>query len=461
MKENKYPASPSLKYAQLIVTYLPTRTFKGLEPLKVFFACRLLFLCLLLFLWLGSISVGYAQNGTSPKSKQQIEREKKQNLKKIAETNQILKETSQQRQASVGQLSALKQQISSRTQLINSISGEVGLLDRDMRDLLQVAAAMERDMANLKKEYAAMVYAASKATTSYSKLLFLFSAPTFTQLAMRFQYLKQYAAARKNQVKQVEKIRITLTTQREKLSIKKREKQQLLNSQITENASLLTLKSKQSEVVDQLSQRESQLREELADSEKAINRLEKMMTDLIEDEIRKAADARRASREKAKEEVTVEEEASERTSIALTPETAALASSFANSKSKLLWPVKSGFISGKFGKHEHPVLKGVYVENLGVNIQTNKGEAVRTVYDGIVTSDSRIPGLNHVVAVQHGDFITVYANLSGTNVKVNQKVKAKDVIGVVYTDKDGVSELQFQIWKNYDRLDPEVWLFEK
>ena len=66
-----------------------------------------------------------------------------------------------------------------------------------------------------------------------------------------------------------------------------------------------------------------------------------------------------------------------------------------------------------------------------------------------------------MVAVQHGDYITVYANLSRVNVKTNQKVKAKDPLGEVYTDKDGVSELQFQIWKNYDRLNPEAWLFDK
>ena len=86
---------------------------------EVFFAYSR-FVRVLLMLWLvaGFAGVSYAQ-----KSKQQLEREKKQNLKKITETNQILQETSEQRQASVGQLSALNQQISTRNQLINSISG--------------------------------------------------------------------------------------------------------------------------------------------------------------------------------------------------------------------------------------------------------------------------------------------------------------------------------------------------
>jgi murein hydrolase activator len=450
MKENE----PSIEYFSKTKPLLS----QDFQKAEVFFASGpLIRLMLLICLSFSIASVSYAQ-----KSKQQLEKEKKQNLKKIVETNQILKETSEQRQASVGQLSALNQQITSRTQLITSMSGEIQLLDNDMRELSQLNAAMEQDMNNLKKEYAAMIYAASKATSSYNKLLFLFSAPSFTQLVMRFKYLQQYSIARKNQVKQVEKIRITLNTQREKLNNKKKEKEQLLNAQINENQNLLALKVQQSQVVDQLSQREEQLKEELAESEKAVNRLEKLMNELVEEEIRKAAEARRlANREKAREEASASEEVSERTSIALTPETAALANSFASSKSKLLWPVKSGFISAKFGKHEHAVLKGVYVDNLGVNIQTNKGETVRAVYDGLVTSVASIQGLNWMVAVQHGDYITVYANLSRVNVKTNQKVKAKDALGEVYTDKDGVSELQFQIWKNFDRLNPEAWLFDK
>lgn len=426
--------------------------------MKVLFAygrfCAAMLLCLGLIVSVGSVS--YAQ-----KSKQQLEREKKQNLKKIAETNQILKETSDQKQASIGQLSALQQQIASRTQVIRSISGEVNILDQEVRDLSGVAFSMEQDMNKLKKEYASMVYAAAKATTSYNKLLFLFSAPTFTQLVMRFQYLKQYSQARKNQLKQVEKIRITLNTQRERLRIKKQEKEQLLNVQLAENQNLESLKSQQSQVVNQLNQRESQLREELAESERAVNRLEKLITDIVEEEIRKAAEVRRLAREKAREEATPAEETAERTTIALNKEDAALASSFAGSKSKMLWPVKSGFISSKFGRHEHSVLKGVYVDNLGVNIQTNKGETVRVVYDGVVTSVAQISGLNLMVVVQHGDYFTIYANLRKAQVKANQKLKAKDVIGEVYTDKDGVSELQFQIWKNYDRLNPEAWLYDK
>jgi septal ring factor EnvC (AmiA/AmiB activator) len=54
----------------------------------------------------------------------------------------------------------------------------------------------------------------------------------------------------------------------------------------------------------------------------------------------------------------------------------------------------------------------------------------------------------------------VYAKLRSETVTVTpgQKIKAKDHLGQVYTDKDDVSELQFQIWKNSEKQDPEAWL---
>ena len=104
------------------------------------------------------------------------------------------------------------------------------------------------------------------------------------------------------------------------------------------------------------------------------------------------------------------------------------------------------------------MLKGIYVENQGIDIQTNAGEGVRAVYDGIVQDVANMPGMNNVVAIQHGTYFTVYAKLRSVNVHVGQRVKARESIGVVATDKNGVSEMQFQIWKEFTKLNPESWL---
>jgi murein DD-endopeptidase MepM/ murein hydrolase activator NlpD len=307
-----------------------------------------------------------------------------------------------------------------------------------MVELSQIAYAMENDIANLQQEYAAMVYAAAKANNNYSKLVFLFSANTFNQLAMRYKYLQQYTEARKVQVKQIKTIKTILQSQKVKLEVKKQEKNSLLQAQINENSNLLALKSKQSEIIEKLGIREKELEEELIESNKAVARLDKLITDLIEEE--------RLAR------------LSENTN---TSSSVAASSSFAGSKARLNWPVESGFISGKFGEQPHPVLKGIKVNNNGIDIQTKKGEEVKAVYDGEVWTIATIPGLNKLVAIRHGDYTTVYAKLGKVVVKTGQKVKARQVIGEVYTDKEGTTELQFQIWRNQEKLNPQIWLDDK
>jgi septal ring factor EnvC (AmiA/AmiB activator) len=101
------------------------------------------------------------------------------------------------------------------------------------------------------------------------------------------------------------------------------------------------------------------------------------------------------------------------------------------------------------------------IDNNGVNIQTNQGEEVRAVYDGEVGTVASIPGLNKIVFIKHGDYTTVYAKLAKVTVKAGQTVKANQVLGEVYTDKNGTSELQFQIWQNDKKLNPQVWLNDK
>lgn len=396
---------------------------------------------LLAFFWLAASGTLYAQ-----KSKAQLEKEKKQLLKKREDTNKSLRETADQKQATLGQLNAINQQITNQSQLINFITREIQLLDQEMGELGQITVSMENDLEQLRKEYAAMIYAASKASNGYSKLVYIFSSETFTQLVMRIKYLQQYSQARTIQVDQIQKIKAILTIQRDELNLKKEEKNRLLRARINENNNLLVLKEQQNSVVKQLSQREKELQVELAEAKQAADRLEKLITDLIEEEARRAA-ARKAE--------------NNATAVALSAAEASVSTSFAGSKAKLNWPVKSGFISGKFGEQPHPVLKGIMIDNHGVNIQTNKGEEVRAVYEGEVLTVASIPGKNKIVFIKHGDYTTVYAKLAKVTVSAGQTVKANQVLGEVYTDKNGTSELQFQIWQNDKKLNPQAWLNQK
>jgi septal ring factor EnvC (AmiA/AmiB activator) len=376
-------------------------------------------------------------------NKTQLEKEKNENLQKIKEAQKILAQTESERKTSLGQLNALIQQIEARESLIKSISKEIRLLDNQIGDLGQIVVSLEDDLENLKKEYSSMVYAAAKASRGHNTLTFIFSSNSFHQFLMRLKYMEQYAEARKHQVDLIEKVKETLSSQRQSIEKKKLEQKLLLADQITENNNLIALRSKQSDLVKTLNKKESELKKELAGRKSAVDKLNTLIADLVKKEIEKTAKGKSTSK------------------IALTPEAAMLSASFEGNKAKLLWPVSSGFISNKFGKQPHPILKGVEVDNLGVGIQTNKDENVRSVFDGKVKAVASVPGMNNVVIVQHGQYHTVYARLKTVNVKTGQEVKAKEVLGAVYTDKDGITELQFQVWKNDQKLDPQAWLFIK
>ncbi|WP_420582491.1 murein hydrolase activator EnvC family protein [Reichenbachiella sp.] len=382
-------------------------------------------------------------DGFSQKSKSQIEKEKKESLAKISEVQKILKETETEKKASIGQLQALNKQIEARRSLISSLSQEIELISGEITDLSIVVNSLQSDLEHLKDEYGQMIYDAYKANQGYSKLTFLFSAQTFNQLFLRLKYLEQYTKAREVQVEQIEKVRDALNQQMGVLVIKKEEQDALLKTKIKENKNLLALKSKQNKVVQELSKREKELKAEVAETKKAVKRLDNLLAKIIKAEIEKSNADKNAN------------------TINLTVEMAKVSSAFEGKRNRLPWPVQSGFVSEKFGKHPHPVLKNIWVENQGVDIQTQKNAQVKTVFQGKVATTAFVPGMNRVVIVQHGDYYTLYAKLKSVNVKKGQVLQANESVGEVYTDSDGISELQFQVWKNNVKMDPEKWLANK
>ncbi|MDE0471654.1 MAG: peptidoglycan DD-metalloendopeptidase family protein [Ekhidna sp.] len=373
------------------------------------------------------------------KTKARLEKEKKENLRKIAEAERILSETSDQKQVTLGQLRALNQQINARESLIRSIGSEIRLLDSEISDLSAVVNALQNDLRQLKEEYADQVYATYKSSRGDSRLMFLFSAKDFNQLLQRLKYLEQYADARRLQVEQIEVVTEELNEQRSKVETRRSAQQKLLNQQVRESRKLANSKKKQSQLVAQLSKKERQLRKELEDRKAANKRLNTLIANIIKDEEVKDSNASTAEIASAAE----------------------LTRRFESKKNTLTWPVSSGFIASKFGTQKHPVLKRITIINDGIGIQTERDSKVRAVLDGEVTMTGVIPGKNNFVLIRHGDYLTVYARLKSINVKKGQKVKADDIIGEVYTDRNGVTELEFQVYKGTTKLNPEHWLAMK
>ena len=403
---------------------------------------RVLLILLTLVLSFGGSSSAFGQ-----KTKGQLQKEKQQNLLKIKETEKIISETAEQKNNSLGELSALNQRIHQQENLIQSVKNEISLLNTDINENNQIIDALEEDVAHLKEEYAAMLFSAQKASGKADKLMFLFSAKNFDQLLMRLKYMEQYSTARKEQAEAIVRVQNVLEEQVRQTEIIKGDKNKLLSEEISESNNLTGLKQKKREVVRSLEKEEKRLKRDLDETKKAVAVLDKLINDIIREEIERAAREAREREAKAKANNKVVEAAP----------SVALSSSFEENKTKFPWPV-SGFVSQKFGKQEHPVLKGIVLQNDGINIQTKQEERVKCIFEGEVRAVAFIPSIGTSVIISHGEYFTVYSGLKEVVVKRGQKVNLNQEIGQVQLNSEGVSELRFQIRKNTLALDPQSWL---
>jgi septal ring factor EnvC (AmiA/AmiB activator) len=379
------------------------------------------------------ILLAISSGALGQKNKQQLQKEKQQNLEKIKEVEKIIAETAAKKKNSLGELTALNQRIRQQESLIGSIKGEIRILNKDIDENNGIIEVLEEDLDDLKKEYTAMLFAAQKASNSVTRLTFLFSSSSFDQMLMRLRYMEQYGESRRLQAEQIIKVQEELSGQVKVIKVRREEKNKLLTEEEEENTSLTDLKKKQNTLVKSLQKEEKKLKRDLEDTKKAIAALDKEIDKLIKEEM--AREARRSR-----------------------PSDVALSSSFEDNKKKFPWPVETGFVSQRFGRQNHPALKGIVVQNDGINIQTKNGEHVKAIFEGEVTAVMFTPGMGSTVLINHGSYYTTYTGLKDIVVKRGQKVKTNQELGEIISNSEGISELRFRIYKEKTPLDPQLWL---
>ena len=440
-----------------------------------------------------------------------LEQQKKDNLSKIKELNSIISRTSKKKKASLGKLSVLKEQIGVQKKQITVLEQNQQILAEEAQKLRNEGDVLKAKLERLKKEYALMIYEAQKTSSVYNKMSFLLLSNDLGEFVRRFDYLRHYSANRKKQADLIFKSRQDLMTKEQKVVFKKQEEKKVIVEKEGEKKKLEVLKTKEDQVVTVLTQQEKKLKIELEKKKLSVRKLDNLIAGIVQREIQKSIERERklrqarqvkkmdvvkpalpelkkgettkilAERETEKKESpkeekkaavaeakkpkaepapapVVEEKKIESNTYYMNADEAKLASSFAALRGRMPFPVPSGFISDHFGVHKHPLLKGVMINNNGIDIQTSPGSPVHSVYDGVVQSVVNIPGINMVVAIQHGDYFTVYSKLANVSVSVGTRVRTGQRIGSVASDEDGTAEINFQVWKNTVRQNPESWL---
>ncbi len=409
---------------------------------------------LIAFFFVGVLSFYQGElSAQTKKTREELEREKAAVQERLKEFDAILRQTTAVKKNTIGELNAITRQFQTQTRLVNTLDREVKLINQEISETESKISSLEAELVELKAEYGRMIYNASKLNRGLSIVAFVFSSGNFNQLYSRLMYLKQYTDSRKQQAIQIQKLSEELSAERIILDGRKSEKIKVLSEEQKERKELERLKQTQQGVVNTLSRKERDIKGQITATKKQQDQLNRMIKQVIEEEIKRAEAASR------KENSTTTKSAG--TSMPMTPEAAALSSSFAGNKGRLPWPVETGFVSQRYGTYPHPTLKGITMENDGIDIRTQPNSNVRTVFDGTVTKITTMPGYGGTVIIKHGEYYTMYSKLKTISVKSGQKVSAKDVIGQVATGPDGEAEVHFQTWKGLQVMDPSTWITSK
>jgi septal ring factor EnvC (AmiA/AmiB activator) len=274
--------------------------------------------------------------------------------------------------------------------------------------------------------------------------MFLLSSETFFQAFKRVQYMKQYAAFRKNQGIKITLLSKALKTANELLLVKKNKKEQLVLNNREVQKSLENEKNEVNTIAFELRKKEKKYKKEITQKQIQSSKIDKEIEKLIREAIVRSNKNNLGSK-----------------SFNLTPEAKALAKKFVLNKGKLPWPVLRGVVIQKFGTQPHPVVKTAKIKSNGIVIATPKFEKVKTVFEGTVLSVLQFKGSNPTVLVQHGNYISAYKNLSKVYVKKGDIISSGQEIGQVFTNNStGQSTIQFSLFEKTTPMNPLLWILK-
>ncbi len=374
----------------------------------------------------------------------ELEERRRKALKDLEVTSSLISKTEEQKKTSLSQINILRVEINARQSLINVMNDEIMNINSNISQLRKEAQQQQTEMDKLKNEYAKLMYHSYYKKTQYETLMFILSANSFAESYRRYRYVQQYAEFAQNKAREIEKVKVELETKLGEIEKARLERVAVLNARRNENSKLQTEQRRQNTIVSQLSRREKDLRRDLKKQQDQANAINRRIDQLIAEEARKSQKAQAAGTQE----------------FALTREQQLLSGGFEKNQGRLPWPVERGVIVGRFGVQAHAVLKHVTTDNKGIYIQTAPNSDARAVFDGEVTQRFSIPGSNYTVIVRHGNYRTVYSNLTNIYVKVGDNIKARQAIGRIFVDNedDNKSVLYFQVWKERDIQNPENWI---
>ena len=394
-------------------------------------------------------------DASAQKKSDQLKQNKQKLEKEISNTQAILNQTRQNKNASLQQLSVLRRQISNREQFILALNNEIAALEEEMALNVKLSKSLDRKLNYMKADYSTVVYNAYKNRRQANKLVFLLSSESFGQMFRSLKYYTTFADNVKAQMEQIQEAQREIQQKELEIQAIKSEKAALLAGHEQQLSVLEKEKKEKDKLTDDLKKKEKQLAAEIRKKQQEQQKLDKAIKKAIEDEIKAANNRNKKTNSGA---TTSGGKSSSTTELLLTKEEKALSSSFAGNQGKLPWPVAKCAKIRDFGTYAHPDVPSVTMQNNGIDLATEAGATVRAVFQGEVSSVLEYVGTK-IVIIKHGEYMTVYQNLGTVTVRKGDKVTTKQSIGTVAKNtSSNTYELHFELWKNTSHLNPSNWL---
>ncbi|MNF47806.1 AmiB activator [compost metagenome] len=390
---------------------------------------------------------------------EKLEQRKAQIQQEIKENEKLLQSVKKKEKSAVNVIVIQTNKIRLKEKLINTTERQTKLLSNDMYINQLKINKLKRELAVLKEDYAKMIVKSYKSRSEQSRAMFLLSSENFLQAYKRAQYMKQYTSYRKMQGEEIKVKSNELISYNEKLDVQKAAKKKLIAENEKERLALEKEKQEQQKLVNAIKKDKKKIIADIKKKQKESKAIDRQIDRLIREAI--AAANREAAREKAKANpgAAVSKSPVSSSKIILTAEAKIVSDNFRANKGMLPWPVEKGFVSLPYGDQAHPVYKTLVIRNSGVEITTDQGANARAVFGGEVTSVIVLSPVNKAVMVQHGDFFTVYQNLSSVFVSKGEKVNIKQSLGKIRTNGEGKTVLKFTVSQNTTYNNPAIWLY--
>ena len=424
---------------------------------------RILLILVTFFISISAFSQDYEEQ------QRKLENRKAQILKEIKEVQTLLNSEKKKERNIFNEIANQNKKIKLSTELIKNSQKQNRVLSDDIYTATLQSNKLKRELKVLQADYAKTIVKSYKTRSEQSRILFILSSDNFLQAYKRMQYMKQYANFRKTQGDEIKEKTIELQNLTKRLEIQKVKQQAILVEQEKERKVLEDDKKVQNQLLAEVKKDQKKYGKQIKDKQAETKKIDREIKAVIQKAI---AEANRKAKEKAERERLAKEKATGKketpakakpvssTKFDLTPEEKTLSNSFKTNRGRLPWPVEKGFISMKYGDQPLPGMPNVTVHNSGVEITTESGSVVRAVFEGEVFKIQNIGNIK-LVYIRHGEYVSIYQNLSSISVSDGQKVSTKQRIGTVANNQEGKAVLKFVVSQNDTFMNPESWISSK